>query len=90
MKYSTNNKDLNEDFRTVCLGMPPDKGLYMPHFLPDLSKLFNKENKMSFQEVSLKLKFLDEDLSRNQIQNIIESCITFDAPNKKIEKIFIV
>ena len=87
--YSTNNKDLNEDFRTALFkGMPSDKGLYMPHFLPDLSKLFNKENKMSFQEVSFEIskKFLDEDLSKNQIQNIIESCITFDAPNKKIKK----
>ena len=87
--YSTNNKDLNEDFRTALFkGMPSDKGLYMPRFLPDLSKLFNKENKMSFRELSFEIskKFLDEDLSKNQIQNIIESCITFDAPNKKIEK----
>ena len=87
--YSTNNKDLNEDFRTALFkGMPSDKGLYMPRFLPDLSKLFNKENRMSFQELSFEIskKFLDEDLSKNQIQNIIESCITFDAPNKKIKK----
>jgi len=87
--YSTNNKDLNEDFRKALFkGMPSDKGLYMPRFLPDLSKLFNKENRMSFQEISFEIskKFLDDDLSKNQIQNIIESCITFDAPNKKIKK----
>ena len=41
---STNNKDLNEDFRTALFkGMPSDKGLYMPHFyLIYLSYLIKK------------------------------------------------
>ena len=60
--YSTNNKDLNDNFRTALFkGMPSDKGLYMPRLLPDLSKLFNQENRMSFQEMSFEIskKFLD-------------------------------
>ena len=86
--YSTNNKDLNEDFRTALFkGMPSDKGLYMPRFyLIYLSCLIKKIGCL-FKRYRLKFQeFLDEDLSKNQIQNIIESCITFDAPNKKIEK----
>ena len=64
------NKDLNEDFRTALFkGMPSDKGLYMPHFLPDLSKLFNQGNRMSFRELSFEIsKKLKSSLSLSDLK----------------------
>ncbi len=50
----------------------------------DLSKIFNQETHLSFQEISYLIasKFIDKELSDNELHNIIESCITFDAPNR--------
>ena len=37
----------------LITGMPQDNGLYMPEYIPDLSKVFNQEVKLTFQELSL-------------------------------------
>ena len=90
--YSTNKKSDSVSFRSALLnGMPLDKGLYMPEYIPDLSKIFIEKNNLSFQEIALLIssKFIDKELSNNQIYNIIENCITFDAPNYNVyENIF--
>ncbi len=66
--------------------MPQDNGLYMPEHIPDLSNIFKQENNLNFQEISLLIssKIIDRELSNSKIQDIIEECITFDAPNYKI------
>ena len=85
--YSTKNNSNNVNFQTALVtGMPQDNGLYMPEYIPDLSKIFNQNTHLSFQEISLLIasEFIDKELSNNQIQNIIEECITFDAPNYNV------
>ena len=83
--YSTKKNTEPVSFKQALLtGMPQDEGLYMPESIPDLSKIFNQETHLSFQEISylISSKFIDKELSDNELHNIIESCITFDAPNR--------
>ena len=83
--YSTKKNTERVSFKQALLtGMPQDEGLYMPESIPDLSKIFNQETHLSFQEISylISSKFIDRELSDNELHNIIESCITFDAPNR--------
>ena len=85
--YSTKKKTDPVTFKDALLtGMPQDNGLYMPEYIPDLSNIFKQENNLNFQEISLLIssKIIDRELSNNKIQDIIEECITFDAPNYKI------
>ena len=85
--YSTKNSANTATFREALLtGMPVDKGLYMPEFIPDLSNIFKQETNLTFQEVALLIssKFIEKEITTNQIQNIIESSITFKAPNYNI------
>ena len=88
MKFYSTNKDSNEvDFETALLrGMPQDKGLYVPEYIPDISKIFNQGTDLTFQEISFLIasSFIKDELSNNEIHNIIENCITFDAPNYHI------
>jgi len=85
--YSTKKKTDPVTFKDALLtGMPQDNGLYMPEHIPDLSNIFKQENNLNFQEISLLIssKIIDRELSNSKIQDIIEECITFDAPNYKI------
>jgi len=85
--YSTKKQSNTVSFKDALLsGMPKDKGLYMPESIPDLSSIFKQNNNLTFQEISLLISsaFIDRELSNNQIQDIIERCITFDAPNYNI------
>ena len=85
--YSTKNQSNKVSFqRALLTGIPQDKGLYMPEDIPDFSKIFGQETQLSFQELSLLIasSFLDKELSSNEIQNIIENSITFEAPNYNI------
>ena len=85
--YSTEKQSNLVSFKDALLhGMPNDNGLYMPEYIPDISNIFKQEYNLTFQEIALLIssKFIDKDLSNNQIQDIIEDCITFDAPNQNI------
>ena len=85
--YSTKKQSNTVSFKDALLGgMPKDNGLYMPESIPDLSSIFKQNNNLTFQEISLLISsgFIDKELSNNQIQDIIEGCITFDAPNHNI------
>ena len=85
--YSTKNQSNRVSFqRALLTGIPQDRGLYMPEYIPDFSKIFDQETQLNFQELSLLIAsgFLDKELSSNEIQNIIENSITFEAPNHNI------
>ena len=85
--YSTKNQSNKVSFqRALLTGIPQDRGLYMPEYIPDFSKIFDQETQLNFQELSLLIAsgFLDKELSSNEIQNIIENSITFEAPNHNI------
>ena len=85
--YSTNDKALRVSFKDALFsGMPEDKGLYMPKDIPDLSSFFKGNTHLSFQEIGYLIasQFIDQELSINDLHEIIENSITFDAPNKYI------
>ena len=85
--YSTNDKALRVSFKDALFsGMPEDKGLYMPKDIPDLSSFFKGNTHLSFQEIGYLIasQFIDKELSINDLHEIIENSITFDAPNKYI------
>jgi threonine synthase len=53
--YSTNNKSINADFKQATIqGQAPDKGLFYPSEIPQLSKSFIEgiEN-LSKEEIAL-------------------------------------
>jgi len=85
--YSTKNFSNTVTFKEALFtGMPEDRGLYMPECIPDLSKIFNQDAKLTFEEIAFLIacKFVEKELSNNQLQDIIEHSITFKAPNKLI------
>ena len=85
--YSTNNKNLRVSFKDVLLmGMPTDKGLYMPEYIPDLSNVLDGNTNLSFKEIGylISSKFIDDELSKNDLEEIVDCSITFDAPNKHL------
>ena len=67
--YSTKNFSNAVTFKEALLtGMPEDKGLYMPKYIPDLSKIFNQDAKLTFQETAFLIasKYIEKELSKNK------------------------
>ena len=67
--YSTKNSANIVTFREALLtGMPIDKGLYMPEFIPDLSNIFKQGTNLTFQEVALLIssKFLEKEITNKE------------------------
>jgi len=70
-------------------GLAPDKGLYMPAYLPVLpSQFFKNISKMSFQELSLEVisALLAGDLPLTELKRMIDHTIQFDAPLVQLEE----
>ena len=83
--YSTNNRALKVTFKeSLFKGMPSDKGLYMPSSFPNLSFLFKQNISIDFQEISYLIasKYIGDELSNNDIHEIVEDSINFKANNK--------
>jgi len=85
MKYfSTSNKTQAVDLRMAVLkGMPDDKGLYVPEYIPQFESEFIKNifNK-TFTDISIETakSFLVPDLSLELVEKIVKESINFDAP----------
>jgi len=89
MKYfSTNHKNESVPFRKAIMqGLASDKGLYMPQFVPKLDSKFIKSlSQYSFQEIAFTIaqNFIGEEISPNELENIINSSISFEAPLVKL------
>ena len=85
--YSTENIYNKTTFRNALFsGMPQDNGLYMPEEIPNLSKYINKNTNMTLQEVGylISSQYIENELSNNDIYDIVEKSISFKAPNKHI------
>ncbi|UCH64685.1 MAG: threonine synthase [Ignavibacterium sp.] len=82
--YSTNKKSPEVDFRTTVLkGLPPDNGLYMPKHIPEMpTEFINALPNLTLQEISFQVAnaFLSEDLSEDNLREIIKEAFNFDAP----------
>jgi threonine synthase len=82
--YSTNNKNEFVDFKSALLtGLAADGGLYLPEYLPELSRTFlDQLHTYSLQEIALNIsaKFIGNEININNLNEIIESSINFPAP----------
>lgn len=69
--------------KAVLDGLAPDGGLYLPEAIPSISPEFLKAlPKLSLQELSLEIAslWLDKEIDRKVLQNIVEVAFQFDAP----------
>ncbi|MDH7604188.1 MAG: threonine synthase [Melioribacter sp.] len=88
--YSTNNKNLIVNFETAVMhGLAEDGGLFMPAEFPKMEKDFiDSLEKFSFQEIAFRIakKFIANEISDSNLQEIISNSITFPAPLVSIGK----
>jgi threonine synthase len=88
--YSTRNKSLRVSLReAVVQGLAPDNGLFMPETIPTLPPdFFQKMHSLSFKEIALTVagKLLGDELPQDQLKNIIDHTISFDAPLIAVEE----
>lgn len=82
--YSTNNKSLRVDFREAAIqGQAPDKGLYFPEQIPQLSKEFiNNLDKFSKEELSFKVMkpYVGNTIEDKDLEKIVSETINFPFP----------
>ncbi|MGV3599760.1 MAG: threonine synthase [Dyadobacter fermentans] len=86
--YSTKTADLKASLEEAIFNsLPPDNGLYMPESIPAISKEFldDIENK-SFKEIAIEVTatLLGSEITRSEIESIIDRAYDFEAPVVKI------
>ena len=86
--YSTKTKSLEASLEeAVFRSLPQDNGLYMPIAIPRISSEFLEgiETK-SFKEIAVEVAYtlLADDISRQDIEKIIDKAYDFEAPVKQI------
>jgi len=88
--YSTNNPQHQVSLAdAVVKGLAPDQGLYMPENIPSLPPEFiEKLAELSFKEIGYKVMeaIFSEDLSKEQIKELVDHTLTFDAPLVQVEE----
>ncbi|MGM0946462.1 MAG: threonine synthase [Bacteroidota bacterium] len=88
--YSTNNPyHLASLSEAVIKGLAPDNGLYMPQQIPFLPKeLIDKMPEMTFREIGYEVigALFAEDLSKQQIKELVDHTLSFDAPLIQVEE----
>ena len=87
--YSTNDSGHLVSLKeAVIKGLAPDQGLYMPAKIPSLSREFlDKMSGLSFQEIGYEIikAFFSEDLKENDIKDLVDHTLQFDAPLVEVE-----
>ncbi len=86
--YSTNNINNRVSFREALLqGLADDKGLFLPETILRFSDPFigNLKN-LSFHEIAFEItkNFVEDEISPDDLNSIIESSISFKAPVIKL------
>ena len=82
--YSTNNKSITANFKEATIeGQAPDKGLYFPSEIPQLSSSFIRaiEN-LSKEEIALKViePYVGDTIPSNELERIVTETIAFEFP----------
>jgi len=87
--YSLNNKEHHSDFENaVVRGLAPDKGLYFPERIPQLSSEFISNLKsLHPTEIGMHVisPFVGNEIPETELQKILEETLSFNFPVKKIE-----
>ncbi len=88
--YSTNNKEHKLGFgQAVVQGLAPDRGLYFPEHIPQLSKEFIHElPNLSKEEIGIEVMkpFVSDDFSEQDLMRIVKETLDFDFPLKEVSK----
>ncbi len=88
--YSTNNSEHQVGLaEAVIKGLAPDQGLYVPMVIPQLDpELLAKFPEMNFREIGYEVigALFSEDLTKDQIKNLVDHTLVFDAPLVKVEE----
>jgi len=87
--YSTNNKEYKISFREAAMkGLPEDKGLFMPEYIPDCSKYIKGIEALSIQDIAFIIakQYMINDLSSSDIEDVINNSIKFSAPLVRLEE----
>jgi threonine synthase len=86
--HSTKNKDLTASLEeAVFRSLPSDNGLYMPEIIPQIDSAFlSGIEERSFKEIAVEVAFtlLSDDVSREDITDIIDKAYDFEAPVMQI------
>ncbi len=82
--YSTNHISENVGFEeAIFRGLPPDNGLYMPTFVPQLPiEFWEIVDKLSLQEIAFEISncLIGDDVPADDLRKIINQAIDFEAP----------
>jgi len=88
--YSTKDKGLRVGLKEAVLsGMPSDGGLYMPEYIPLLSgEELRRIEKGTLPEIAVTVlqDYVSEDLSVNELEEIVLSAFNFPIPLKEIDE----
>ena len=86
--YSTNRKSPPINFKeAVLMGQAPDGGLYIPETLPIFADEFIQEfSKYSLKDIAkiVTYELLKDELTAEEVSNIVNQAIYFDAPLHKL------
>lgn len=82
--YSTKTRSITASLEeAVFKSLPPDNGLYMPEHIPTLSQDFlDSIEHRSFNDIAAEVGYslLKDDLSRQDVDNIVDNSFSFHAP----------
>ncbi len=82
--YSTNKKSPSLPFSQALLqGQAPDRGLYMPESIPQLSPdELNSFGKMEYPQIATEVigKYMDSQLSKSNLAALCQDAYDFDVP----------
>ncbi len=88
--YSTKHESADVDLQeAIFRGLPPDNGLYMPYEIPAMpASFFESIHTLSLPEIAKAVcqNLLGDDLSVAEIEGIIDSSMTFEAPVVPLEE----
>lgn len=88
--FSTNNSNHKVSLKeAVIKGLAPDQGLYMPENVPVLPAHFYEQlSTLSFREMGYEIMkaLFSDDLSPDQIKELVDHTLVFDAPLVKVEE----
>ncbi len=93
MRFFSTNSAAKPSFvsakEAITHGLAPDGGLYMPEHIPSLpSGVLDLLEKKSIREIALEVSalFLESEIPRSDLKNIVEDSIHFDAPLSMIDE----
>ncbi|MEZ5029580.1 MAG: threonine synthase [Ferruginibacter sp.] len=88
--YSLNKQSTTVDFKTATiLGQAPDKGLYFPEVIPQVSKkLIDNIENFSNEAIALQVitPYVGESIPKKELDRIINETVNFEFPIIKISE----